>query len=129
MVKRGEPELGTGTNHRSELDAAASPPSSKSASPALRASQGLAPIFRAATGLSKPFGHGAVPTFFWGGEATTAAHQGIGESLNQMGVWRDSESQPMSEEPGALPVDERRAVSTYRGKITRHPFALLIMAG
>jgi hypothetical protein len=44
----------------------------ESASPAPRASQGLEPVFRATMGLSKPFGHGAVPTFFWGGDATTA---------------------------------------------------------
>jgi hypothetical protein len=46
-----------------------------------------------------------------------------------MGVWRDSESQPMIEEPGALPLDEPDAHSIYRGKIARHPLALLITAG
>jgi len=52
---------------------------------------GIGADLPAATGLNKPFGHGTVPTFFWGGEATTAAHQGIGERLNQMGVWRDTD--------------------------------------
>jgi len=28
-----------------------------------------------------------------------------------------------------LPVDERKALSTYRGKITRHTLALLTTAG
>jgi hypothetical protein len=91
MVKRGEPQLGTGANQQSEWTPRFTARFIESASPAPRASQGLAPLFRAATGLSKTLGHGAVPTFFWGGEATRALTNAPVKGLNQMGVWRDSD--------------------------------------
>jgi hypothetical protein len=72
MVKRGEPELGTGTNQWSELDADASPPIHRIRIARAASHPGIGADLPAATGLSKPLGHGAVPTFFWGGEATTA---------------------------------------------------------
>ena len=52
------------------MDSVASPPIIESASPASRASQGLAPppLGRQPRTLCKPIGHGAVPTFFWGGQ-------------------------------------------------------------
>lgn len=78
MVERGEPQLGTGINQRSELDASLHRPIIESASPALRASQGLEPQLLAATGLERTYGRSAVPTFFWGGETTTAGRQHSG---------------------------------------------------
>jgi hypothetical protein len=90
MVKRGEPQLRdgvtTGLNGRP-----ASPPIRRIRIARAASHTGIGAAPAAATGLSKPLGHGTVPTFFWGGEATTAAHQGIGERLNQMGVWRDTD--------------------------------------
>jgi hypothetical protein len=52
---------------------------------------GIGAALAAATGLSKTLGHGAVPTFFWGGEATRALTNAPVKGLNQMGVWRDSD--------------------------------------
>src|SRR3989442_16016440 len=102
MVKRGEPELGTGANQLSEWTPSPHHPIHRIRIARAASQPGIGADLPAATGLSKPFGHGTVPTFFWGGEATTAAHQSIGERLNQMGVWRDTGSQPMTEEPGAI---------------------------
>jgi hypothetical protein len=46
---------------------------------------------RAATVLCKLHGHGAVPTFFWGGKTAKALAKAVGpKRLNQMGVWRDT---------------------------------------
>jgi hypothetical protein len=45
---------------------------------------------RAATALCKLHGPGAVPTFFWGGKAVTAAPALSVSRLNHMGVWRDT---------------------------------------
>jgi hypothetical protein len=40
--------------------------------------------------LCKLDGHGAVPTFFWGGKRRQGACQNIGKRLIHMGDWRDT---------------------------------------
>src|SRR5712691_635575 len=129
MVKRGEPELGTGANQLSEwMPPLHHPDSSNPHRPRREPHRDWRRSCGSHGSEQTPWTrHGTNVLLGW--RSHQGAHQGIGAALEPNGCLARFGSQPIIEEPGALPVDEWNALSTYRGKTARHALALLITAG
>jgi hypothetical protein len=88
----------------------------------------LAPKKRQPRVCDEPIGHGAAPTFFWGGKAARATGSIIAARLILMGVWRDS-SQPRSEETGVIGNCIRRMERLITGGSRRHEIVCSLDTG